>query len=668
MNSKKDAGRQVEGAEDRPTTRLQFAGRGAAHAQERKLRWFARLRILFVLLLLLGAALTTPLGVAAKPAKVGTGTYTNPLTVNSPVGMVDNCPDPTVIRGQQPGDNYWYMYCTKDPFNDEDHAAGRYGTFTGIPVFRSHDLVNWTFEGQALEEVPDWGAPTSGLWAPEISYFNDRYYLYYTMPDPKAEVSGAPNCGFEPAIGVATSESPLGPWKDLGRPVVEPRYNGPPRPFGERECNFFWTIDPEVLVEGDQRYLYYGSYYGGVQGRELSADGFVADPEKAVQVTGPNRYEAPEIVKRDGYYYLLVSATNCCAGPLTGYTVFAGRSTSPLGPFVDREGVPLLVDIDRGDDASAGSDGRIGGTPVLSMNGNRWVGPGHNTVFQDFEGQSWTIYHAIDRFDPYFDETNFTKRPVLLDALDWIDGWPTVRGGRWVSDTPQPAPAAQPGDKSKYKMRTPIEDRPDALVFAEEFDTTSAPEGWEWVRQPGAGTYGFEGGTFRFDTQAADLFVDTNNASVFTRPLPEDGDYLLETRVKLNVPPNGCCYNYTQAGLVVYGDDDNYLKLAHVSIWETRQTEFAKEVSPVPAGYPRFGTTVVTAPDEWTYLRIVKRAGDNDEDLYTAYTSRDGVNWNRGGTWTHTLGADARVGLVSMGGSGFVANFDYVRVHRLATP
>lgn len=54
-----------------------------------------------------------------------------------------------------------------------------------------------------------------------------------------------------------------------------------------------------------------------------------------------------------------------------------------------------------------------------------------------------------------------------------------------------------------------------------------------------------------------------------------------------------------------------------------------------------------------------------DTESYTAYTSRDGTHWVRGGTWTHRLGSNVRIGLVSMGGSGFVANFDYVRVHRL---
>lgn len=62
--------------------------------------------------------------------------------------------------------------------------------------------------------------------------------------------------------------------------------------------------------------------------------------------------------------------------------------------------------------------GRVGGTPVISMSGNRWVGPGHNTVFQDLAGQWWTIYHAIDVNEPYFEgAVGFTKRPALLDPL-----------------------------------------------------------------------------------------------------------------------------------------------------------------------------------------------------------------------------------------------------------
>ena len=42
---------------------------------------------------------------------------------------------------------------------------------------------------------------------------------------------------------------------------------------------------------------------------------------------------------------------------MTGYSVFAGRSRSPLGPFVDKEGVSLLAS-------------RTGGSIVVTPNGN----------------------------------------------------------------------------------------------------------------------------------------------------------------------------------------------------------------------------------------------------------------------------------------------------------
>src|SRR5213076_461179 len=98
----------------------------------------------------------------------------------------------------------------------------------------------------------------------------------------------------------------------------------------------------------------------------------------------------------------------------TGYSVFAGRSRSPKGPFVDRDGVPLLTS-------------RVGGTPVIQPNGDRWVGTGHNAVVTDDRGQDWLVYHAIDRNMPYLNEPyGINRRPMLIDRLKWTDGWPTA--------------------------------------------------------------------------------------------------------------------------------------------------------------------------------------------------------------------------------------------------
>ena len=611
-------------------------------------RWPRATRVLALAVTLAVSALAAPAG-APSAAEAASANYRNPVNVSIPGGgSVESCADPTLIQGQTAGDTDWYMYCTTDPLNGEDRDGSGNFNFHKIPMLRSSDLVNWTYVGDAFTSNPAWADPGAGLWAPEIQYFNGQYYLYYGVTDVVDAVSGEPGCNGDNAIGVATSASPTGPWTDSGGPVVEPRRGGP-------GCNFFWTFDPDVIIAQDaahagEKYVYFGSYYGGVHARQLSDDGLTSDPSTETQITIANRYEGSEVIYRNGYYYYLGSATNCCNGPLTGYSVFVGRSTSPTGPFVDREGVSLLA-------------GRVGGSVFLTMNGNRWVGPGHQTNFQDLAGQWWTFYHAVDQNDPYFEgAVGFTKRPVLLDPVDWRSGWPEVRNGAWISDKPMKRPVAQEGQKSRYKARTqkPITHTVRKLVYADEFNGTSLGSGWTWVREPDSGT-SVGGGTFNFDTQAADLIEDSNNASVLTRALP-DGNWIVETRVKLNLPAEGCCFNYVQAGLVVYGDDDNFLKLVHVSIWETRQTEWAKELSPVPDGYPRYGNTVVTAPGEWTWLRIA-RWERRDTVHYQAYVSRDGEHWNRGGVWTHGMDAPA-IGLVSMGGSGFTAEFDYLRIYR----
>ncbi|HYE24384.1 MAG TPA: family 43 glycosylhydrolase [Clostridia bacterium] len=555
-------------------------------------------------------------------------TYTNPLLATIPSGgAVESCADPSVLQAQ---DNNWYVYCTGDPLNDTDKNSTGGWIYHGIPILRSSNLVDWTYVGDVFATKPAWVAADGGLWAPLIRYSGGKYYLYYSASKTNLPGNGS-------AIGVATSSSPAGPWTDAGAPVVEP---------GERAA-----IDPDVIEDNGEKYIYFGSFYGGIRVRKLSADGLRSDASSEQQIAISNRYEAANVVKRDGYYYLFASASDCCRGPLTGYSVFAGRSTSPQGPFLDRDGISLLA-------------GRPGGTLALGMNGNRWVGPGHGAVFTDNARQDWMIYHAVDRNRPYFaGAPGFTRRPLMLDPIDWVDGWPVVRGGNWASDSSQAKPAAQAGETNPYSATMRVNDAPGAVLTSDEFDAPALASLWSWVRPPAAAGYRLTGTALQFDTQAAELHASTNTASVLLQSAPA-GDYMVETKVRFNVPADGCCQNFSQTGLVIYGDDDNYVKLVHASIWETRQIEFGKEMSPVPQGYPVYGSSVLEAADEYLYLRIVKHA-KGSEELYTAYSSRDGIGWRAGGTWTHTLGANARIGLVSMGGAGFTGEFEYIRVYRV---
>jgi arabinan endo-1,5-alpha-L-arabinosidase len=617
--------------------------------------------------------------VKGKPAKAKpvTTSYENPLRPVVPGdGTVDSCADPMIIKGQEgetlDGEQVWYMYCTTDPLNDEDVDASGAPIFHRIPMNVSTDLVNWTYVGDAFPlnggDLPAWIDRTAAFWAPDVVYSSatEQYYLFTTVTETTAAGGGSDSCRGDSAIGVAVSDSPTGPWVWSDQPVVQPRIDPDSGTSAEGCRGYFWTFDPDILGDTvtDEGILYYGSYYGGMFATEVDfADTGVtartATTGDDTRIAIGNRYEGANVVFRDGFYYLFASATNCCNGALTGYSVFVGRSTSPLGPFVDKEGNSFL-------------QANVGGTPFLTMNGNRWIGTGHNSVFVDEGGQWWTVYHAVDQADPFYAfDPGFTKRPALLDPVDWINGWPVVNGGQMASDGKMPAPAAQQGERSRYKPKLVKPQVVGQLLDSEEFSDTTL-DGWDWVREAAA-DYSVAGGVLRFEVQPRDLFVDSNNASVLLRDAPA-GDYVVETKVRVDVPDEGCCYNFAQGGLVIYGDDDNFIKLSSASIWETRQTEFAKELSDVQEGQNRYGNTVVGPPgQDWTYLRIVverlsgqeQREAGGDTERYTAYTSQDGRTWVRGGAWTHSLG-DARIGLISLAAptaDTFTSEFDYVRVY-----
>ena len=576
---------------------------------------------------LLGFVVNVSSAHADSPLSVAPA-YRNPLPMTLPDGtQALNCADPFVFQGQA-GDRHWYAYCTTDAIDVNDLGAPP-GEYVTLPMYSSLDLVHWTFAGPALPASPGWVGTGGFLWAPDVVYRDGTYFLYYAA---SGTVAGGP------AIGVLTSSSPLGPWVDSGGPVVAP-YNG-------RE-----VIDPEVITSGGTSYLYYGSYVGGVAVRELSPDGLTSIPSTERQITIDNRYEGTFIVRHDGWFYLMGSSANCCGGPLTGYSVFAGRSRSPLGPFLDRDGVSLLAT-------------RVGGTPVLAANGNRWVGTGHNAVVTDYTGQQWIFYHAIDQNDPYVPgQIGYNRRQLLMDPLDWRDGWPTVDAGRGPSDTPLPGPAAQPGERTAYRPVFRPRPRPGAPIAAlsDDFAASTLSSRWTWIRPPDPATYRVGGGEFTVDTQPDDLQPPSPAlASVLTEPAPP-GDYVVQTSVDMSVPNDGSVHNYVQGGIVVYHDDGNYVKLSVTAMWNTRQTEFGRHSDPVPAGYPSYGNAVVGPVAATTYLRIVHRIGLG-VDRYTAYTSLDGTRWDAGGTWDLPYGSGTRIGLVSMGGGGYASTFGPVRV------
>jgi arabinan endo-1,5-alpha-L-arabinosidase len=117
-----------------------------------------------------------------------------------------------------------------------------FSTGGGIPVRTSKDLIHWESIGQVFDDVPAWTRQevpgSKGLWAPDISFFNGRYHLYYSV----STFGKNRSC-----IGLATNQT-LDPkstgykWIDQGK-VIESEP-------GRDDWN---AIDPNVVLDADRK-------------------------------------------------------------------------------------------------------------------------------------------------------------------------------------------------------------------------------------------------------------------------------------------------------------------------------------------------------------------------------------------------------------------------------
>lgn len=272
-------------------------------------------------------------------------------------------------------------------------ANGAYQLFsTGPGLLRrtSSDLRHWTFAGSVFVQNPAWVVEKFGtldsLWAPDISFFNGRYHLYYAA----SSFGSNHSCiGHATKIDLSSNE----PWQDLG-PVICSNDAG--------SVDDWNAIDPNLFVDGNGKpWLSFGSFWSGIKLIELDSAGARAGSSMVDLARGPaTAAEAPYIVYRAPYYYLFASFDFCCRGVNSTYHVVVGRSTSITGPYLDRTGLPML---------------QAGGTPVVNGD-SRFAGPGHNAVLQD--GSQWlNVYHA-------YDALNNGVPTLRISELVWQEGWP----------------------------------------------------------------------------------------------------------------------------------------------------------------------------------------------------------------------------------------------------
>jgi arabinan endo-1,5-alpha-L-arabinosidase len=326
-----------------------------------------------------------PAVVSAGPADTG--------PINSVIsGDITGTHDPVIIRQ---GSTYYVL------------GTGSGGSTSGktITLRTSPDLIHWTGH-EPLFTLPAWvkeAVPGArDMWAPDIAFFNGRYYLYYAVSTFGSNRS---------AIGLFTSPTldPASPdykWTDHGMVVAS------------TTASDFNAIDANHFIDrSGGHWLTLGSFWTGIKLFRLNpATGKLLNPEekplsiarRRAPADAPAPIEAPFLISHGAYYYLFASYEYCCKGAQSNYYIVVGRSKQVRGPFVGKDGSRMM-------------DGE--GTLLLRGDQRRdakFRGPGHNGFLHDADGKDYLVYHAYD--------TTSKGAPTLrISPVAWdTDGWPSL--------------------------------------------------------------------------------------------------------------------------------------------------------------------------------------------------------------------------------------------------
>jgi arabinan endo-1,5-alpha-L-arabinosidase len=289
-----------------------------------------------------------------------------------------------------------------------------FSTGIGIRVWSSPDLKIWKAENPVFPDPPRWAVDSvqgfrGHIWAPDISFHNDQYYLYYSVSAFGKNTS---------CIGLVTNktlnpEDPEFKWVDHGKVIQS--YPG--------KTN--WNaIDPNLVYdELGIPWLIFGSFWDGLQivqlNKQLTGVAYgklpttLASRKSELKIknlstldnnlldAGGNAIEAPFVFRKQNSYFLFASIDYCCKGNNSTYKMIVGRSNNVSGPYLDREGNPL----------------RTGGGTILMTGNGDWHGVGHNAVLSN-EDADLLIFHAYDANDN-------GRSKLRIFKLSWDkDGWP----------------------------------------------------------------------------------------------------------------------------------------------------------------------------------------------------------------------------------------------------
>lgn len=259
-----------------------------------------------------------------------------------------------------------------DPFIMlHDGVYYAYGTSDGdgIRVFISDDLKSWRNPEReqkkfALHKDDVWAE--RWFWAPEVYFYKDRFYMFYSADE---------------HICVATSASPLGPFvQQEKRPMLE----------GEK------AIDNSLFIDDNGKaYLFFDRFNDGLNiwVAELTDDLLDIKPETFHKCIAVSQVwervlgrvnEGPFVMKLNGVYYMTYSG-NGYQSP--AYGIGCATATDIMGKWSKYEHNPVYQNV--------------GGL----------VGIGHSAMFRDKKGKLRIVFHA------HRDTTSIHPRAMYISSV-----------------------------------------------------------------------------------------------------------------------------------------------------------------------------------------------------------------------------------------------------------
>ncbi|GAB2891859.1 hypothetical protein GCM10027046_20960 [Uliginosibacterium flavum] len=217
-------------------------------------------------------------------------------------------------------------------------------------AFASEDLQHWQRHGPVLDFadvswIKDDGQAQHFPWAPAIIERQGVFYFYYSV---------GPQRQTPARIGVARGDTPAGPFRDSGKPLLT----------GEKG---FEAIDPMVFLDPQSgKYLLYagGSAGAGLKVFELNDD--LISIAREIKTGRPPKFtEGAFMHYAEGIYHLTYSHGRWREA---SYSVHYATALTPTGPWTYRG---ALLESD-----------------------NKHKGPGHHSIIQDPANGQWLIvYH-----------------------------------------------------------------------------------------------------------------------------------------------------------------------------------------------------------------------------------------------------------------------------------